>query len=394
MKHFAKIFLDTGCERLIRRAVIHENHTDSKPLVPHFYKGILDELLFGDPPELFFCIGVNRDIVSCFGATVPLLEFINEGESAIQVAVGDNIQTVPAHGMRRLSCDFQTVAQPFRCFSKGGNSKKTTVSARQFLGYRALYDLNLDDMQVCFEEGLESWESCYKSPAYWMRGNDVTSEQAFEIIRRTDSIFGHLPMDGFPANYSIRTQDFIPLHCFESFWFDQPHFGWCRPDGRIGIDSVLSGAPSAHELVLDGIRLLKAFPFLDLMVLIWDCEGSDRFDPMLLQSKGMPQIACGVRLHKNTIELLGAENAWRQFCEYQAACAYSPMEYWDGYNRQTNTYWTDSDYLDRCLVAGVINATAFVNRTSSALISPQQSLAAVSLRYQNLSAATSPIQSR
>lgn len=184
-------------------------------------------------------------------------------------------------------------------------------------------------------------ESIYRRPAFWMRGKPVTPEQAFEIIRRTDFFF-------------YQAKDAVPLLHFPSWWFHfhyPKHYGFCRPDGRIGIDSITDRWPSTQELLSDAYDLLDAFPFLDFIYLLWESEEELFFAPECLAQSGMPQIQYGLYVHDQTAEILPARPAWQIFCRYQKQYGEDPLTYVSEYNHNHNLIFADEDYFNRCLCA-------------------------------------------
>lgn len=384
MKQTAKIYLDPDSKDIITRVTFSQNGHDTEPLPMERHQSDLLNLLFGQPPQLFFVLGKNRDILSCYHSPTKTLEYINSGSRPFLVTSGGRCLTVPPHSIQRVTAPICT-PPAWDAESLQSDFAKTSISAEEFLGRSMLLECPLRDITVCWEGDLHQWESPFSHPAYWMRGKPVTPQQAFQIIRRTDSIFGDLPLWGAPLHSPVQTRDFLPLHCLESLWFSECHFGWCRPDGRIGADSVLSGYPDAKKLVMDGIRLLHAFPFLDLILLIWNSNETWEFQPIQLKDAGMPSIGCGVHLHNGTVELLTAKSAWDRFCAYQRKYGEDPLHYWSGYNLRNGSRFVDRGYLDRCLEAGDISFASQVEwDPEHAADASEQSLAAVDLRYQLL----------
>lgn len=202
----------------------------------------------------------------------------------------------------------------------------------------------LMDFKVRAQADMASYSSENRRPAYWMRGKPVTPEQAQEIIRRTDRFFSG--------------RDHVFVENFDSWWFHPNHFpamyGWCRPDGRIGLDSITQPYPDAWTLARDAYRLLSAFPFLDFILLIWNTEEELGFRPYELETQGMPQPECGVHIHDNCVEFLCPKTAWERFCLYHRKYGESPVTYLSEYNQEQGENRVSREYLERCCVRGTI----------------------------------------
>lgn len=194
-------------------------------------------------------------------------------------------------------------------------------------------------------------ETSFRRPAYWMRGKPVTPEQAFEIIRRTDNYFSWNKAGG---QMSGPPKDFLSIYTIDSWWFDNHYpscYGWCRPDGRIGLDSITQRWPLQKEFIKDGLTLLAAFPFLDMILLLWDSEEEFGFEETPGQPFEMPPIRYGVYFHRQTVRILPPHQAWRIFCYYQLLYGEDPVTYLSEYNDISGKDWVDKDYLKRCLRA-------------------------------------------
>ena len=51
------------------------------------------------------------------------------------------------------------------------------------------YREKCDDIELFIDEDMDEYDSIARRPYYRLRGKPVSKEQAFEVIRRTDSIF-------------------------------------------------------------------------------------------------------------------------------------------------------------------------------------------------------------
>lgn len=192
------------------------------------------------------------------------------------------------------------------------------------------------EIKVAWDEGLDEYSSSVRRPGYQMRGKPVTPEQAFEMIRRTDNFFGWETGAG---------PDYLGTINFDSWWFQGNHFprgyGWCRPDGRIGLDSITQKYPNAWEFGVEWGRLLMAFPFLELCILIWG--SNEGVDP---HNAG---IECGLHIHSGRIELLNPKHAAEVFRCYEERWGESAETYSDEYYDRNRQIVCDQEYLKRCL---------------------------------------------
>ena len=149
------------------------------------------------------------------------------------------------------------------------------------------------------ERGLPKW------PQMIVTGEAVTVEQALEIIRRTDSFFGH-GWGGNDQKYSKWVKEVVhypdletyPIErfseCFEEIsewkanwgyieteyvrnsWIASSYIGgpcgWMHPDGNIGFAENVGKWPDISEVYGDWASIAVAFPFLSLEVTLMNGE--------------------------------------------------------------------------------------------------------------------------
>lgn len=248
----------------------------------------------------------------------------------------------------------------------------------------------LRSLTIAWQGAQPAYSSAWRRPAFWMRGKPVTPEQAKEIIRRTDRYFSweseKLGLGEYPPG-------FLPMHLFQCNWFFHNHFpamyGWCRPDGRIGLDGITGTYPELEELLGDALQLVTVFPELDLVLLLWNCEETYAFEPGQLALHGMPTPEFGMRLHDRRIELLAPKTAWEVFCRYQARYGEDPVSYLSHYNETRGLRWVDLAYLQDCIRAyGGDPAAAAAWAEEKPVLTPQPKpdydFAVERLRYQGL----------
>lgn len=146
----------------------------------------------------------------------------------------------------------------------------------------------------------------------------------------------------------------------------------CRPDGRIGLDSITQRWPNAQEFVVDSVNLLYNFPYLNMIFIIWNSEEESLFSETYLNlyrekyyfadcfiENISSFIEYGLYIHDNCIELLNAENTWNIFYEYNKLYGDEPITYNCFYNTITKTKWIDEEYFLKCLEVNKLNKNLF-----------------------------------
>jgi hypothetical protein len=149
---------------------------------------------------------------------------------------------------------------------------------------------HIQEMSKDFDMYLPKW------PAMFVRGDSLTKEQAFEIIRRTDLFFDSI-FEGFnSASPDLKKKFSVPLaqqgfgkfskwcECWgyirssylRNDWIDSnyiggPH-GWCHPDGKIQSFYNIGKYPSVEDILSDWQVVAEQFPFLTLTATIFSGE--------------------------------------------------------------------------------------------------------------------------
>lgn len=170
-----------------------------------------------------------------------------------------------------------------------------------------------------------------KWPQMFTTGEQLTVEQAKEIIRRTDYFFSGFDFIGgnnhsFTEKYlrdSGKQQisekfksDRQGFYAFEQKFKEKwqyidtqyvhndwascsfiggPH-GWCNPDGKILYRDNIGKYPSISEVVDDWAALLEAFPFLNINATLYDGESCQP------EAKPIVTISIGngvIRIHED-----------------------------------------------------------------------------------------------
>lgn len=188
--------------------------------------------------------------------------------------------------------------------------------------------------------------SSFRRPAVWMRGRTISPDQAREVIRRCDDFFRPWAPSG---EEQAGPPDPVSVQLLESSLFATGK-GWCRPDGRIGVDTLCPiKNPFEEEILADGCALMEEFPFLDLFFLFWACEEEEPFTPGQMALHGMPQPEFGVRFRHRRVEIYAPHDAWETFCRFQARYGDTPESYDESEMLHRGTAGVDRAYLDRCL---------------------------------------------
>jgi hypothetical protein len=141
-----------------------------------------------------------------------------------------------------------------------------------------------------------------KWPAFAVKGEQVTEDQAHEILFRTNSWpsscnddewekivnettecpsypdgaegwreYGDLA-EAWNEKYKILELEYLRNSRVMSAYVGGPH-GWCNWDGQIGCDSYNIGKwPSVENVYEEWSRIAEAFPYLDLRCQLWSGE--------------------------------------------------------------------------------------------------------------------------
>jgi len=171
-----------------------------------------------------------------------------------------------------------------------------------------------------------------KWPQMFTTGKTVTSEQAKEIIRRTDLFFVDFSdllggnnqnfnnsflvnsgkkriiddvKDDWPKMYGVQEKfeeewkhvstSYVSNCWASSSFIGGPH-GWCHPDGTISFKDNIGKWPSLEDVVEDWKNLLVAFPFLEVNVTLFDGEScQEEAKPTVSLSIGDKKIV----IHEN-----------------------------------------------------------------------------------------------
>lgn len=290
----------------------------------------------------YYLIGAHREIqlkdrdfhdgtygVECYKAEAAEIIFVNASREKIHI-IG---RTALHHCIHKILPPKKEYA--WRPTQKGEPQRPVSRPKRRSDWHSRV--LEESGITLAWQGEYEEYQNTPRKPACWTRGKPVTPEQAFEIIRATDTFF-------------IFSEQTVSTYMLSTDWFQSFDYGWCRPDGRIGVDDITGKWPCGDDVIEDGTTLLSVFPFLDLVGIIWDSDEESGFFPEKIEADP-PQVEWGFHFHDNTIELLESKTAWERFCDYQTRYGEDPLTYMRGYNEKAGESWVDIDYLKRCLQA-------------------------------------------
>ena len=228
-----------------------------------------------------------------------------------------------------------------------------------------------DDIELIIDEDMDEYDSIARRPYYRLRGKPVSQEQAFEVIRRTDSIFRF----GIQVPWN---SDYVETWHINNWWFNRNHFpsdmGWIHSDGTVGGNGITDKYPNFSELLSDMVELIQAFPYLDFVLAIttWDelpeemffCdredwEGDDQSYEEFEEKRKFERydgfydaIDIGFWVHDNKIEVLNPKNAVKKYKEYEKKYSVKNQDYYAAdYNMENGIIPCDEDYLKRCIAA-------------------------------------------
>lgn len=230
----------------------------------------------------------------------------------------------------------------------------------------------LERLRTCrlvMDEAPDRFDQHVKDPCYRMRGRSVTEEQAFDVIRRTDSHIRSLFYGSHPHQVVMYRGH------FQNDWTDPRsrwRHGWMHPNGIVGKNG--NGSPDRLRTFLTLLEELlgyqKAFPFLDLAAAI-SCQDLDPEDQIRSLDRGsvielakigwdlrgfpkfFDTVAYGIRLDGNTIEFLRKDRALETYQEYETLYgAPDSSIYTQGCQTELKTGAFDAaSYLQRCIAS-------------------------------------------
>lgn len=214
------------------------------------------------------------------------------------------------------------------------------------------------EIEMIMPVGFE-YDGYARRPYYRMRGKPVTQEQAFEIIRRTDSFF-------YSVDAVCRHDDYIGCLNFNNWLISKNHFpkgyGWIHADGTVGANGITSKYPTLDEFASELSTLICSFPFLDFVVALtdwneippeaWDLiidGGQDIFEREEYDGDFYKAVVMGIHVHDKAIEFLGAKDAVAKYKEYASLYEKDRSIYLSDYYQDNGIVQVDEAYLRRCI---------------------------------------------
>lgn len=223
----------------------------------------------------------------------------------------------------------------------------------------------LKSTNIVIDEEVYNYDSSAKRPYYKMRGKRVTEQQALEIISRADQFW----------NYDLKHDKYVYTFHFTNWWIARSHYGygWCHPNGIIGLNGITDRYPNILELIEDAIRLKYAFPYLDLVIAItgWEERPPEWYDwqeeiekikdkkerakaerelPYREYPNFLDNIEIGIWIHSGAIEFLGPARAKEKYTEYEGLYSELNREvYIPQYYKDHNLHPITPEYLKRCI---------------------------------------------
>lgn len=196
-----------------------------------------------------------------------------------------------------------------------------------------MYDY-YNDVKVTISDDCPK-EPTARSPYYQLRGKPVTSQQAFDILKKTDFFY-----TSFFYKKKIELQRinqnaiWLGGDYFCNSWFI-PHFldgsgqGWVNSEGYVGLNYWAYKLPEIKEFAEEWAMHLHYFPYLDLFIGIteWN-EGSperwkvifhENFDPYAEydNEEFIDAIEMGIWVHEGRVDFVGKERAQQLYEEYE-----------------------------------------------------------------------------
>lgn len=193
-----------------------------------------------------------------------------------------------------------------------------------------------------------------RRPYYRMRGKSVTSEQAFDIIRKTDNFFRTY------IEEISEHPDYVGCVNFDNWLIDPCHFpkgyGWVHTDGTIGCNSITQKYPTLDEILVELVNYLVNFPYLDAVFSFTDYDE-------VLPNEGdfIDYASVGFYIHDNKIEVLSKEENKAKYIEYSLKYGVDEYKFESDYYEKRKKRQVTRDYLSRCIESYGLNTDKVLN---------------------------------
>lgn len=188
-----------------------------------------------------------------------------------------------------------------------------------------------------------------RRPYYRMRGRSVTEDQAFEIIRRTDSFFS-IYIDEIRQH-----KDFLHACNFNNWLIMKNHYpdgyGWIHVDGKVGCNAITQKFPTLEDFCEEWFFKLRAFPYLDLVIAITDWDE----EPWSPDDKFEDAVVLGIYVHDKCIEILNKQDTLAKYQEYDEKYGQDPERFESEYYMKHGITQVNEAYLRKCIEAYGLN---------------------------------------
>lgn len=207
-----------------------------------------------------------------------------------------------------------------------------------------------------------------RRPYFRLRGKPVTQEQAFDIIRRTDSLFRFMEIvhesDTFLSSFNF-SNSILEKRDFTN------RYGWVHPDGFIGInDTPTEKYPELYEFVIEWVRYLAEFYYLDIMIAFTCWEEvppavlkSPKYDLLetweynnAYDEKFLKAIVFGIHVHDDKVEILNRKDARIKYQEYNHLYGTQRERFVVDYCADNGIFEADLEYAKRCIASYGLDA--------------------------------------
>ena len=188
-----------------------------------------------------------------------------------------------------------------------------------------------------------------RRPYYRMRGRSVTEDQAFEIIRRTDSFFS-IYIDEIRQH-----KDFLHACNFNNWLIMKNHYpdgyGWIHVDGKVGCNAITQKFPTLEDFCEEWFFKLRAFPYLDLVIAITDWDE----EPWSPDDKFEDAVVLGIYVHDKCIEILNKQDTLAKYQEYDEKYGQDPERFESEYYMKHGITQVNEADLRKCIEAYGLN---------------------------------------